>query len=258
MSNHPIKKSLRTLASRRPTALNGEGARARSLLTSFIRILAEDIPKSPRTHPDRPEAVYVSARVGQSEQSCGLAELSGQRADSKPTHAADHAHARSRRHPAKEWLAHRSGHDVMTVAQLSQRAGVSSHVVRYYSRRGLLTPVRHPDNQYRLYCSAHVSRLRFIQQAKTLGFSLREIQSLLQDAEQGKSPCPRVRSLIASRIEANRRKLDALMALQRRMEDALRRWETLPDRVPSADTVCHLIESYDGAMTALATTAHGA
>ena len=146
----------------------------------------------------------------------------------------------------------------MTVVQLSQRAGVASHVVRYYTRLGLLTPVRHPDNQYRLYCSAHMSRLRFIQQAKALGFSLREIKSLLQDAEQGRSPCPRVRALLATRIEENKRKLDELVALQGRMEEALRRWEMLPDRVSSDDTVCHLIESYDDVMTSAATTPHRA
>ena len=146
---------------------------------------------------------------------------------------------------AKRLLGHRLENEPMTVAQLSQRTGVASHVVRYYSRQGLLTPVRHPDNQYRLYCSAQVSRLRFIQQAKALGFSLKEISSLLQDAEQGRSPCPRVRALIATRIEENRCKLDELIALQGRIQDALRRWETLPDRVPSDDTVCHLIQPYE-------------
>lgn len=144
----------------------------------------------------------------------------------------------------------------MTVAQLAQRAGVASHVVRYYSRQGLLTPRRHPDNQYRLFCSTQVSRLRFIQQAKALGFSLSEIRSVLHDAEQGKSPCPRVRALIATRIEENRRKLDELMALQGRMEDALRRWETLPDGVPNDDTVCHLIESYNDLIASSATSMH--
>ncbi|MFZ0257106.1 MAG: MerR family transcriptional regulator [Gammaproteobacteria bacterium] len=172
-----------------------------------------------------------------------------QHGDRMPANAADSGAAGARRSgAATKVLVHRPEYEAMTVAQLAQRAGVACHVVRYYSRQGLLTPVRHPDNQYRLYCSAQVSRLRFIQQAKALGFSLKEISSLLQDAEQGRSPCPRVRALIATRIEGNRRKLNELIALQGRMEDALRRWKTLPDGIPNDDTVCHLIESYDAVM----------
>jgi len=33
--------------------------------------------------------------------------------------------------------------------------------------------------------------------------------------------------------------------LQERMEQALRRWERMPDRSPSGDSVCHLIESFE-------------
>lgn len=199
------------------------------------------------------------ARVGHSEPFFGVAAPSIQRTDSKPARPSDSADARAhcRNEPKRSGVL-RPENEAMTVAQLSRRSGVESHVVRYYSRQGLLTPLRHPDNQYRLYCSAHVARLRFIQQAKALGFSLSEIRRFLQDAEGGRSPCPRVRALIASRIEANRRKIDDLIALQNRMEDALRRWETLPDHAPENDSVCHLIESYGAMRASPATNTHGA
>ena len=41
---------------------------------------------------------------------------------------------------------------MMTVSQLSKRSGIAPHVARYYSCIGLLTPVRHPDNDYRSVC----------------------------------------------------------------------------------------------------------
>lgn len=151
---------------------------------------------------------------------------------------------------------HRPSYGGMTVNELAQYAGVTVYVVRYYTRIGLLVPMRHPHNGYKIFCETHVRRLRFIQQAKALGFSLSEVRRILQDAEQGKSPCPRVRDLIATRIKENRRKLEELIALQRRMEDAQRRWERLPDRVPNDDTVCHLIESFDDVMVCSAAPAH--
>ncbi|WP_367280339.1 MerR family DNA-binding transcriptional regulator [Sulfuricaulis sp.] len=40
----------------------------------------------------------------------------------------------------------------MTVNQLSKRSGIAPHVVRYYSRIGLLTTTRHPENDSRSVC----------------------------------------------------------------------------------------------------------
>jgi len=54
-----------------------------------------------------------------------------------------------------------------------------------------------------------------------------------------------VRAILGRRVEENRRRLDELEALQRRMERALAEWERMPDALPTGDSVCHLIESAD-------------
>lgn len=132
----------------------------------------------------------------------------------------------------------------MTVSQLAKQAGVEAHVVRYYSREGLLTPQRNPDNGYMVFNDADVHRLHFIRLAKRLGYTLTEIVEILQDADRGESPCPKVRDILTRRIEETRQKVEALTALQVRMEKALKQWEQMPDGVPDGHTVCHLIESY--------------
>lgn len=131
----------------------------------------------------------------------------------------------------------------MFVNELAKKAKVTPHLVRYYTRIGLLQPVRHPDNGYKVYRHADLMRLRFIRRAQSLGFALSEVTAILEDSSRGESPCPRVRDIIRQRIEENRRKLVELAALQNRMEDALAQWETMPDGVPDGDCVCHLIES---------------
>lgn len=133
----------------------------------------------------------------------------------------------------------------MTVSQLARRADVEAHVVRYYSREGLLIPQRDPLNGYMLFDESDVRRLHFIRLAKHLGYTLAEIEEILHDADEGESPCPKVRDILAHRIEETRLKVKELTALQRRMEEALALWETLPDGVPDGHTVCHLIESLD-------------
>jgi len=117
-------------------------------------------------------------------------------------------------------------------------------VIRYYTRIGLLKPGRNPGNGYKLFGAKHLNRLLFIRQAKSLGYSLKEIKEIYRSAEKGKSPCPRIREIIENRIRQNREKLDSLLLLQKRMEKAVQAWERKPDGVPDGDSICHLIETF--------------
>lgn len=134
---------------------------------------------------------------------------------------------------------------MLTVHELANDTGVTSDTIRHYTRIGLLRPERNKHNGYKLFKSSDRQRVQFIRQAKNLGFTLKEIQDILGDANHGNSPCPRVREIIQKRVHENRRKLEKLMVLQHRMEDALARWEKMPDGVPDGDSVCHLIEAID-------------
>jgi DNA-binding transcriptional MerR regulator len=130
----------------------------------------------------------------------------------------------------------------MRVKELSDRSGVASHVIRYYSRLGLLHPRRERANGYRAYAEADVYRVRFIRRARRLGFSLQDVELILGDADRGESPCPEVRRLIAQRAWENRRRLEALTELQQRMESAISRWARMPDQLPDHRSLCHLID----------------
>ena len=133
---------------------------------------------------------------------------------------------------------------MLTVKELANRSGATPHAVRYYTRMGLLRPERNPDNGYRLYNYREVGWLRFIRQAKQLGYTLNEVKMIMHDADHGQSPCPRVRDILQRHIVENRRHLEELMALQSRMENALLDWADKPDGVPDGHSVCHLIESF--------------
>ena len=130
-----------------------------------------------------------------------------------------------------------------TVTELANRCGTTPHAVRYYTRKGLLRPKRNPDNGYRLYRLSEISWLRFVRQAKNLGYTLNEIKEIMHDVDDDNSPCPRVREILMKRIDENREHLDELVALQNRMEQALKQWKKMPDGIPDGHSVCHLIET---------------
>jgi len=132
---------------------------------------------------------------------------------------------------------------MLTVSELASRTGVTADTVRHYVHIGLLTPERHPDNGYKLFSSGDINRLGFVRQAQSLGFTLAEINEILGHSMHGNSPCPRVREIIQRHIKENRSKLEALIALQQRMEEALEAWEAMPDGEPDGRSICHLIES---------------
>ncbi len=130
----------------------------------------------------------------------------------------------------------------MHVNELAKQAEVPAHVVRYYTQEGLLNPERDPRNDYREYAGSDVYRVRFIRRAKWLGFTLRDVKAILHDADRGMSPCPEVREIIKLRARENRERLDSLTRLQHRVEDAIARWQSMPDRLPDHDSLCHLID----------------
>lgn len=131
----------------------------------------------------------------------------------------------------------------MTVKEIAKRSGVSPNVIRYYTRIGLLKPMRSPRNGYKQYADAEMARLRFIRQAKSLGLTLAEIAHIIGESERGRAASRLTRRIVERRIEENRQALSELTALQTRMERALAMWSAMPDLVANSNSVCHLIES---------------
>jgi Hg(II)-responsive transcriptional regulator len=68
----------------------------------------------------------------------------------------------------------------LTIAGVARAAGVGVETVRYYERRGLIAQPKKALGTYRRYASDHVRRIRFVKRAQELGFTLEEIESLLQ------------------------------------------------------------------------------
>lgn len=130
----------------------------------------------------------------------------------------------------------------MQVREVAKKAGVPAHVVRYYTKLNLLKPGRDPNNRYRDYSESDVRRVKFIRRAKRLGFTLADARAILHDADKGESACPKARALIEQRLAEHGERIQALMALHRRMTEAIEVWKTLPDDTPDGHSLCHLIE----------------
>lgn len=67
----------------------------------------------------------------------------------------------------------------MNIGQAASASGVSAKMIRYYERIGLAEPAGRTDSGYRIYGDNDVHVLRFIRQARTLGFPIGQIRQLL-------------------------------------------------------------------------------
>ena len=107
--------------------------------------------------------------------------------------------------------------DGLTIGRVARDAGLAIDTVRFYEREGLLNRPARTAAGYRHYSSDAVSRLRFIRQAKELGFSLSEIKELLAlRVTPGKS-CSDVRAHADHKIAD----VDRRIASLKRMRGAL-------------------------------------
>ena len=108
---------------------------------------------------------------------------------------------------------------------LAQQTGVSTDTLRHYERLGLLTGVNRTRAGYRRYRPDQVERVRLIQRALVIGFSLKDLASALGQRERGAPPCQRVRKLMGERLSALETHLVELTEIRDEMRIIVRDWD---------------------------------
>ncbi len=106
----------------------------------------------------------------------------------------------------------------MRIGELSKQTGFQIETLRYYEKQGLLQPVSRTDSGYREYDNASLKQLKFIHQAKSVGFSLNEISELLTlRVEKDQRSCAEVKTIAEQKLEQIESKITELA----KMRDAL-------------------------------------
>jgi Hg(II)-responsive transcriptional regulator len=128
----------------------------------------------------------------------------------------------------------------MRSSQVADQAGVNVQTLRYYERRGLLPEPERSGSGYRSYDTQAVRTVRFVKRAQTLGFTLEEIESLLELAAGGPESCDAAKELAGEKIAQLERKIADLTA----MRDSLRQLVATCRRSPSR-RLCPLLEAIE-------------
>ena len=130
----------------------------------------------------------------------------------------------------------------MQIGELANRARVNIQTIRFYEREKLLPPPARRPSGYRVYSDHDLRRLRFIRQAKELGFSLEEIREILRMRAQGACPCERVISVAERHLGEIRLTIRQLAGFEKELARALKKWRNSGQPKLAANEFCALIE----------------
>ena len=106
-------------------------------------------------------------------------------------------------------------HNIGEAAALS---GVSAKMVRHYESIGLIPAPGRTFANYRLYNSADLHRLRFIKRARTLGFTIAQIEKLLGLWSDPHRASSEVKALAQAHADELAQKIREMQAMQRTLQ----------------------------------------
>ena len=111
----------------------------------------------------------------------------------------------------------------MKIGPASAATGVSQRMIRHYETIGLVPAPPRRDSGYRDYSQADLHRLRFIANARDLGFPIEEIRTLLGLWSDTGRASADVKKLAKARATELHRKAVALETMRRALLDLAER-----------------------------------
>ena len=111
-----------------------------------------------------------------------------------------------------------SARALLTIGALAERAHVSTSMLRFYEREGLLRPQRRSASGYRLYGANAEQTLLFIRRAQRLGLSLQDIRTVLAGQRRNGIAGRTVVGIAEQRFLEIERRLTELLVLRHELE----------------------------------------
>lgn len=127
--------------------------------------------------------------------------------------------------------------NMLTIGQLAKLTNTTPVAIRYYEREGLIPKSTRSKGGYRLYPEELVPRFYFIQNAKSVGFSLDEIKELLSLQQRKNLKSQAVKNITQSKIDEIKDKIKTLNEMQK----ALTQWAAVCDGKVSIED-CPILE----------------
>lgn len=128
--------------------------------------------------------------------------------------------------------------DTYQIKAVTEQTGLSADTLRYYEKIKLLPKVQRNASGIRVYTHKDISRIRFIQRAQKMNFSLEEIKKLMSMRENPQKARKNVRTLTQQKLHEVEDHLKELTKLRNELT-------LLINLCGASDDGCPIIESMD-------------
>lgn len=118
-----------------------------------------------------------------------------------------------------------------TIKDVSKRVGIPMDTLRYYDKKGILSPQR-KENSYRCYSEHDILKLEYLTVMKYAHFTLEEIKDMLSSIDGTPSP------------ECKTRSLTLLINKRAELKDAIVNFTNIVALLDHTITVSEKIENY--------------
>ena len=113
----------------------------------------------------------------------------------------------------------------MQSGELSRLAGISTDTLRHYERLGVLPKPPRTNGGYRDYPANSLERVRLIQSALKVGFSLPELVTILRMRDRGEVPCDKVRAIAGHKLQEVKQQINDLLGTRDQLKRILKDWD---------------------------------
>lgn len=104
--------------------------------------------------------------------------------------------------------------DKISIGELAKQANVNIETIRYYERRGLLKEPPRNKSGHRRYTIEAVIRTDFIKRCQALGFSLKEIEEILELRITQESTCTDMQLRVTEKMNDVSKKIEELIKIR--------------------------------------------
>ncbi len=102
----------------------------------------------------------------------------------------------------------------MNIGEAARSSGVPAKTIRYYESIGLIPPAHRRDSGYRSFGQIEIDTLRFVQRARSLGFSVKDVARLLDLWRDRSRASSDVKALATEQIGEIDRKIVELRSMR--------------------------------------------
>jgi len=123
------------------------------------------------------------------------------------------------------------------IGEISRLTGINIETIRYYERIGIMPKPDRTAGGYRQFSHDHLKRLSFVRKSRDLGFSLKEVRTLLSMVDDDHFTCGEIHEITREHLNA----IDAKMAALRKLKSVL---ATMAEKCSQGDVPeCPVIEA---------------